>query len=62
MPQIRQGAAVVFLRNQLPMPFQQCCRSDDCGDLIENPPAESFGLGGKPPPLVHPTGNGNNEK
>jgi len=75
------------------MPCQQCRRSHDCGDLIENPPAKPFGFGGKPPPLairkskaatsellpentilldkilddlllalVHPTGNGNDEK
>ena len=34
------------------MPCQQCRRSHDCGDLIENPPAKPFGFGGKPPPLA----------
>src|SRR5262245_53543074 len=34
------------------MPCQQCRGSDDCGDLFENPPAEPFGFGGKPPPLA----------
>ena len=47
-----EGAAVVLLGNQFPMPRQQGLGCDDCGYLGEDFPAQLLRLGSKSPPLI----------